>query len=270
MTVITVYPFVYTVILSLHDWNLTTFKGKNFIGLDNYVDFLADVDARESLKVTLIYLTSTVSIEFILGLSIAFLFDTKFRGHGFLRNVLLLPMVMSPVVAGLIWRWIFNADLGLANYFLGLLGFEQLPWLTQPGWALFSVILADIWQWTPFIFLVCLAGLQSVPRELVEAASLDGASWIDIQRYVSLPIIKPIILTGLLIRAIDALKFVDKIFVLTYGGPGSSTSVFGFLIYLRAFKYFQMGLAAAYSLIFLFFIILLANMLIWSFRGEKV
>jgi multiple sugar transport system permease protein len=269
MAVIALYPFIYTVALSLHDWNLTTYRGKTFVGLDNYGQFLTDKDAHHSLKVTFVYLIFTVGIEFVLGVAIALLFDTRFKGKEFFRNVLLLPMVMSPVVAGLIWRWIFNAELGLANYFMESIGLRALPWLTHADLALFSVILADIWQWTPFIFLVALAGLQAVPVELTEAASLDGASWLDIQRFVSLPIMKPVLLTGLLIRTIDALKFVDKIFVLTYGGPGSATSVFGFLVYLRGFKYFQMGLTAAYALVLLLFIILLANLLIYSARREN-
>ncbi len=268
MAVITLYPFIYTVILSFHEWNLTIFRGKQFVGLNNYLQFVTEEDTWNSLRVTAIYLVSCVGIEFVLGIAIAFLFDVKFKGEGFIRNLLLFPMIMSPVVAGLIWRWIFNAELGFANYVAELLGLSPLPWLTQPRLALFSVILADIWQWTPFIFLISLAGLQAVPDELIEAASLDGASWFQIQRFISLPIIKPVILTGLLIRTIDALRFVDKIFVLTYGGPGSATSVLGFLIYLRGFKYFQMGITAAFSLILLGLIIFLANMLIRSFRGE--
>lgn len=269
MALITLYPFIYTVTLSFHEWNLTTFRGKQFVGVDNYIEFFTESDTRDSLKVTLIYLVSCVGIEFILGIAIAFLFDTKFKGQNIIRNLLLFPMLMCPVVAGLIWRWILNAELGIANYIVQLIGLSPIPWLTQPRLALFSVILADIWQWTPFIFLICLAGLQAVPRGLIEAASIDGASWVDIQRFISLPIIRPVILTGLLIRMIDAIRFVDKIFVLTYGGPGSATSVLGFLIYLRGFKYFQMGLTAAYSLVLLALIILLANILIRSLRSKE-
>jgi len=269
MALITLYPFIYTVILSFHEWNLTTFQGKQFLGIDNYIQFFNESDTRDSLKVTLIYLVSCVGVEFILGIAIAFLFDSKFKGQNVIRNLLLFPMLMCPVVAGLIWRWILNAELGIANYIVQLIGLSPIPWLTQPRLALFSVILADIWQWTPFIFLICLAGLQAVPRGLIEAASIDGASWVDIQRYISLPIIRPVILTGLLIRMIDAIRFVDKIFVLTYGGPGSATSVLGFLIYLRGFKYFQMGLTAAYSLVLLALIILLANILIRSLKRKE-
>jgi multiple sugar transport system permease protein len=269
MALITLYPFIYTVVLSFHEWNLTTFQGKQFLGIDNYIQFFNESDTRDSLKVTLIYLVSCVGVEFILGIAIAFLFDSKFKGQNVIRNLLLFPMLMCPVVAGLIWRWILNAELGIANYVVQLIGLSPIPWLTQPRLALFSVILADIWQWTPFIFLICLAGLQAVPRGLIEAASIDGASWVDIQRYISLPIIRPVILTGLLIRMIDAIRFVDKIFVLTYGGPGSATSVLGFLIYLRGFKYFQMGLTAAYSLVLLALIILLANILIRSLKRKE-
>jgi len=269
MGAVTFYPFIFTLALSFHEWNLTTFRGRHFVGVKNYIDIFQNPSVLSSLRTTGIYLGACVGVEFFMGIAIAFLFDMEFKGKRIMRNFLLFPMVMSPVVAGLIWRWIFNAEWGLANYIVKILGFSAKPWLTRPNLALFSVILADIWQWTPFVILVALAGLQAIPNELEEAASVDGASWWQIQRYISLPILKPVLLIGLLIRTIDALRMVDKIFVMTYGGPGSATSVFGFFTYLRGFKFFQMGQTAALSLVLLGIIILLANIFIKLFRTAK-
>jgi multiple sugar transport system permease protein len=265
MLVITLYPFLYTLHLSFHDWNLAAFHDKRFVGLANYIEFLTNPDVWHALRVTALYVIGCVTIEVVLGLSIAFLFDTAFRGAELARNLLLLPMVMSSVVVGLIWRWIFNAELGVLNYFVESLGLTPLAWLTRPGLAFMSVVVADIWQWTPLVFLVCLAGLKAVPPDTIESARIDGASWWQIQRYVSLPAIQPIILTVVLIRTIDCLRFVDKIFIMTYGGPAGTTSVLGFHIYLKGFKYFQMGATAAYSIVYMAIIIILAKLLIRSF-----
>jgi multiple sugar transport system permease protein len=269
MATITVYPFIYNVLLSFQEWNLTTFRGKHFVGGQNYLEIFRNPDVWNSLRVTGIYLVTCVGFEFILGLAIAFLINSEFRGKTAVRGLLLFPMIMSPVIAGLVWRWIFNAEWGLANYMVNLIGVSSKPWLTKPRLALFSVILADIWQWTPFIVLVALAGLQAIPEELIEASGVDGASWWQIQRYISLPILKPVLLIGLLLRTIDGLRFVDKIFVMTYGGPGSATSVFGFFTYLKGFKFFQMGRTAALSIVLLAIIIFLANVFIRLFRGAR-
>jgi multiple sugar transport system permease protein len=265
MLVITLYPFLYTLVLSFHDWNLAAFHGKKFVGLANYVEFFTNPDVWHALRVTAVYVVSCVTIELVLGIAIAFLFDTAFRGAELARNLLLLPMVMSSVVVGLIWRWIFNAELGVLNYFVEAAGFAPPSWLTQPSLALISVVVADVWQWTPLVFLVCLAGLKAVPPDTIESAALDGASWWQIQRHVALPAIQPIILTVVLIRTIDCLRFVDKIFVMTYGGPAGATSTLGFQIYLKGFKYFQMGATAAYSIVYMAIIIILAKLLIRTF-----
>ena len=269
MLTITLYPFLYALLLSFHDWNLATFHGTRFVGLKNYIDFFVNPDVWHALRVTAVYVAGCVGIEFLLGIGIAFLFDTGFRGEALARNLLLLPMVMSSVVVGLIWRWMLNAELGVLNHFVEALGLPAQAWLTRPDLALASVIVADVWQWTPLVFLVCLAGLKAVPSDTLESAKLDGASWWQTQWYVALPAIKPIILTVILIRAIDCLRFVDKIFVMTYGGPAGTTSVLGFHIYLKGFKYFQMGATAAYALIYMAIIIVLAKLLIRSFQvGE--
>jgi multiple sugar transport system permease protein len=269
MVVITLYPFIYTLVLSFHDWNLAAGHARRFAGLANYADFFNHPDVWRALRVTAAYVLACVGIEFVLGMAIAFLFDIGFRGAELARNLLLLPMVMSSVVVGLIWRWIYNAELGVLNHLVALAGLPRQAWLTEPDLALAAVVVADVWQWTPLVFLVCLAGLKAVPPDTLESAKLDGASWWQTQWYVALPAIKPIILTVLLIRTIDCLRFIDTIFVMTYGGPAGSTAVLGFHIYLKGFKLFQMGATAAYSLIYMAIIILLAKLLIRTFRLDE-
>jgi multiple sugar transport system permease protein len=262
MLTMTVYPFFYTVTLSLSRWNLTFSRPRTFVGLTNYQAILWSPDFWNSAGRTFWYVGGCVTIEFLLGVLIAFLLDTQFIGRSLVRALILLPMVMAPVVAGLIWRFIFNDEWGLANNIAGLFGLRSRAWLVDPGLAFFAVMLADVWQWTPFIVLITLAGLQAVPRELIEAARVDGASWFQIQRFVALPTIRAVLAIGLLIRLIDAFRNVDQIFVMTYGGPGVATSVLGFYTYLKGFKFFDMGYAAALGMIMLFIISVLVQLVI--------
>ena len=263
----TVYPFVYTVILSLSRWNLTFARPQTFIGLANYQAILGSADFWQSAEKTFWYVGGCLTIEFVLGISIAFLLDTQFIGRSVVRTLILLPMVMAPVVAGLIWRFIFNDEWGLANIIAGLFGLGSRAWLVDPRLAFFAVIVADVWQWTPFIVLITLAGLQAVPRDLIDAARVDGANWLQIQRYIALPTIRAVLTIGFLIRLIDSFRNVDQIFVMTYGGPGVTTSVLGFYTYLKAFKFFDMGYAAALGIIMLLIISVIAQLIIGMVVG---
>lgn len=270
MLVVAILPLIYSIYLSFFNWNLSRAYAFTFVGFRNYLNFFVDPDVRHALGRTFIYVASCMVLEVALGLGIAFLFDTNFRGEPWIRAILILPMVMSEVVVGLVWRWIYNAEYGILNYFLDSLGFERLSWLTTPGLAMGSLILTDVWQWTPLVFLVCLAGLKSVPQDSVEAARLDGASWLQIQWHVSLPAIKPIIVSVVLLRLIDCFRFVDKVFIMTYGGPANDTSLLGFRIYLNGFKYFNIGQTAAYSLIYVAMITILVKIMIRSFDRKAV
>lgn len=269
MLVITIYPFAYTVVLSFQKWNLAAFGGKQFVGLANYISFFTDPDIASALMITAIYVVGCIVLEFVLGLALAFLFETQFKGQEFIRTIIFFPMVMSEVVVGLIWRWMYNSEFGVLNAGLEAIGLPAVSWLTTPGVALFAIIVTDVWQWTPLVFLVCLAGLKSVPTESLEAARLDGAPWWRIQWHIALPAIKPIILAVLLLRTIDCMRFVDKIFIMTYGGPAGQTSILPFYLYLKGFKYFNMGQTAAYALIYLAIITLLAKLMIRALRTEE-
>ena len=259
MLTMTVYPFVYTVVLSLSRWNLTFARPRTLIGFANYQAILGSSDFWNSAGRTFWYVGGCVTTEFVLGVLIAFLLDTQFILRSLVRALILLPMVMAPAVAGLIWRFIFNDEWGLANNIGSLFGLSSKAWLVDPHLAFVAVIVADVWQWTPFIVLITLAGLQAVPRELIDAGRVDGANWWQVQRYITLPTIRAMLAIGLLIRLIDAFRNVDQIFVMTYGGPGVATSVLGFYTYLKAFKFFDMGYASALGIIMLFIISVLAQ-----------
>jgi multiple sugar transport system permease protein len=261
MITMTIFPFVYTVALSLSRWNLTFARPRTFIGLANYQAILTSSDFWASSVRTFWYVGGCVTVEFVFGILIAFLLDTQFIGRNIVRTLILLPMVMAPVVAGLIWRFIFNDQWGLANDVIHLFGLGSKAWLVDPQLAFFAVIIADVWQWTPFMVLIALAGLQAVPRELVEAARVDGATWFQIQRFVALPTIRTVLATGLLIRLIDAFRNVDQIFVMTYGGPGVATSVLGFYTYIKGFKFFDIGYTAALGIMMLLIISVLAQLI---------
>jgi multiple sugar transport system permease protein len=269
MITMTVFPFIYNLVLSFDRWNLTFARPRTFIGLGNYQSILSSADFWAAAARTFWYVGSCVGIEFVAGILIAFLLDTQFIGRSVVRALILLPMVMAPVVAGLIWRFIFNDEWGLANSILGLFGIPNQAWLVNPPLAFFAVIVADVWQWTPFIALIALAGLQAVPKELTEAARVDGASWLQIQRFVTLPIIRPLLAIGLLIRLIDCFRNVDQIFVMTYGGPGVATSVLGFYTYLKGFKFFDMGYTAALGIILAFIISVVAQPIIKTMASSR-
>ncbi len=254
------FPFLFNIFISLHRW---TGGGLDiFIGLKNYINIFSNTDFYQACSLTAFYLLSILVFEFVLGLLIAFFLDSHFFGKNFLRTVILLTMVMSPVVAGLIWRWIFNAEWGLANAILNYLNKESIAWLTTPRLALLSVIIADIWQWTPFVALVVLSGLEAIPIQLRQASLVDGANWLQHQMFIALPALKPVIWVAILFRFIDGIRYVDKIFVMTYGGPGKATTVLGFYTYLRAFKYWRLGLAASLGIILLFSTIFIANIIV--------
>ena len=200
---------------------------------------------RESLSVTLIFACTVVAAELVLGVGLALLLDRKLRGMSALRTLFILPMMIAPVVVGLMWRYMYHPTVGAFNRAIKSLGFEGVDWLGQH--ALLSVIIADIWQWTPFIFILALAALQSLPRSALEAASLDGATaWQQIW-HIKLPLMMPVLIVTALLRLIDAFKVLEVILVLTEGGPGLSTEILALRISRTATEFRELGAAAAMS-----------------------
>ncbi|MBA7688966.1 Trehalose transport system permease protein SugA [subsurface metagenome] len=263
---LTIVPLVYMWVLSFSEYNLSRSEQMSFVGLRNYFDAFQDTEFYNSLTVTLIYVAAAVGIEFVLGFAIALLLSKDFRGVGVFRTIIIMPMMCTPVVAGLVWRYIFSPEIGMANYLLSILKIPKLVWLGDPNLAVVSVVLVDIWQWTPFVVLVLIAGILSLPNEPYEAALIDGASSWQLFRYITVPLLRNVILITVLLRVIDAFKIFDQIWVLTRGGPALRTEVLSIFIYRIGLRFFSMGRAAVLSIMMLFVVIGLSQILIILIR----
>ena len=269
---IVIFPLVFSFSLSLHDWNIIRDKEWSWAGLTNYADILfLDPYFRTSLKVTGLYLVGTVPLQLFFGLLVALVLSKITRKIiGFLRTTLIIPSIMTPIVVGIIWRLMYNPDLGMLNYFLSLLGLPPVNWTGMPQTALPSVIMADIWEWTPFMALILLAGLQALPREPFEAAEVDGASGLQTFRYITLPLLSPVMIVAVLIRLMDSFKTFDLIFVLTQGGPGMSTEIMNYYTYRTGFKFFHMGYASALSWLLVIIVTLISILLVKIIRSRGI
>ncbi|MDJ0916012.1 MAG: sugar ABC transporter permease [Desulfobacterales bacterium] len=246
------YPVGYLSVASFFDWRMgKPFADSTFAGFGNYLWILQDPSFRESFMVTVVFASSVVVLEMLLGLGLALMLERPIRGMSVFRTIFILPMMIAPIVVGLIWRYMYNPQFGIINKTLKDWGFKSIPWLSSPKWALPSVIIADIWQWTPFIFILSLAALQSLPKSSLEAARIDGASeWQQII-YIKLPLMMPVLVVAGLLRMIDAFKVLEVIFIMTNGGPGLSTEILSLQIYKTAFVSWELGRAAALSNILL-------------------
>lgn len=249
---VTLYPLLYNVYISLTDLQLTKpYRGIPFVGLENYAKLFSSSHFYATLTNTLLMVVGSVALQFLLGLALALLLNRSLRGFGVVRTLLLLPMVVTPTVAALTWSLMYNPSHGVLRYFLSVLGLQSPQWLSDPSLALFSIILVDVWEWTPFTMLLILSELHSVPADVYEAAQIDGASGLQILTKITIPLIKPLIGVVLLIRTMDTFKVFEKIYVLTGGGPGAATETLMFSAYRQAFGLFKMGYAASISLILL-------------------
>ena len=253
-------PLVYSAWLSLYDWWLLRPRNIQFIGLGNYVRLATDPELRRAMVVTGLFTAGAVGVEFIVGLGLALLFSQPFRLLRPIRVLLLLPLFVVPVVGATMWRVIFHPDMGPLNYYLNLVGLGRPPWLSDPTLALVSITLVDAWRTIPFMFLVMYAGLEVLPAELFEAASVDGASRWQAFRHVTVPLLSYIMLVAVLIRGMDAFRELDIIYVLTGGGPGTATQVIQMLSY-RVFGLGHMGLVNALGMVTLALVALLCYLL---------
>lgn len=252
---LSIYPLIYAVKVSLQ---AESDEGIRWT-LQNFARFFKDDFFLSALAHTLVYAVIALTFEFLLGLGLAVLLNREMRGRSFFRAALLVPMMLPSVVVGVVWRLMLNPNFGALNGTLQGFGAntESLTWTASPTLAFASVILVDIWQWTPFMFLILLAGLQAIPEEPYEAALIDGSTPWQTFRHVTLPLLKPAILIALLLRTMDLLRVFDQIFILTEGGPGSATETISLYIYRTAFRFGDFGYAAAMS----FVLLLLTNII---------
>ncbi len=260
-----VFPILYTLFLSLHDWNMMSGGTITFAGLGNYTEMLTNRRFWLAVVRTLYFTFLAVGIEAALGVAIALMLNRQFVGKSAVKVVLLLPMVATPVAVGLAWLLFYEPTIGLANYGLELLGLPPSEWVGSRLTVIPALALVDIWQWTPMIALIVLAGLAGVPAEPVESARVDGASRFQILRHVTLPLVSPTIVVAVVLRGIEGLKTFDIIYVMTTGGPGFASETLNIYAYNQSFAYFRFGSASA-TLVALFLMVLGATVLTLKLR----
>jgi multiple sugar transport system permease protein len=264
------YPVMYVIYASFLDWNPSqAISDAQWVGWRNYVSVYSDPAFRESFGVTIKFAIAVVTIEMVLGVGLALFLDRQFRGLSVVRTIFLLPMMIAPIVVGLMWRYMYHPTVGIFNRTLKTPGFNPIPWLSDSVWAFWSVVIADVWQWTPFIFILTLAALQSLPRSALEAARLDGASgWQQIW-HIKLPLMMPVLIVTGLLRMIDAFKVLEVILVLTNGGPGLSTEILALRISRTASEFRELGKASAMSTyLMLLLLILTVTIFYWGRISE--
>jgi len=232
----------------------------------NYAKILVgDARFREAVARTIYFTLVAVAAETLLGVAMALLFNREFWGRGLLRTLAILPMVATPTAIALVFVMMYHPTLGVANYLVSVAGLAPFRWTYSSQTALYALALVDIWQWTPLIMLIALAGLASLPREPYEAARLDGASPLQAFWHITLPLLRPALVVAILFRAIDALKTFDIIFVMTQGGPANASETINILLFNQAFSYFNMGYAASMA-VALFALVMGASLLLIKVR----
>lgn len=270
IVVMTLYPLVYSVLVSFSSYDLSLTAIKDWVGLRNYVEAFRDWRLLNSVKVTVLFILVVVPMEFLFGLGIALLVDVENKFMNFLRTYILIPMMLPPVGIGILWRLMFQPQLGILNYFLRLFGQTPVYWLATRRNAFFSVCLVDIWQWTPFLFLVLFAGLRSIPPTIIDAAKVDGCTSWQKLRHIILPILKPTILIVVTLRLLDAIRIYDIVYVLTMGGPAGATDVYSLLLWRKGLKFFNIESAAALSIILLIGVAVMAYLLLFKVVKLKI
>ncbi|HID61997.1 MAG TPA: sugar ABC transporter permease [Anaerolineae bacterium] len=266
---VVIYPLLYSVYVSLTDLTIGM-PMISFVGLSNYLDSLKDPIFKSSLLTTIEFTFIAVTTEFLLGFGVALLLYREFRGRDVIRTITLLPMMITPVVVGIIWLLLYQPDFSLINYLLSLIGIEGPLWLQSRPWALISIIVADIWHWSPFFVLLLSSGLLSLPQDPLEAARVDGASNVQVFWHIMLPLLRPLIMVALLLRIIEAFKVFDKVYVMTEGGPGIFTEVLSFRIWKEAFMFRHFGYSASMSYYMIIILSILAMVLFRLLRREEM
>ena len=249
------FPVVWALFTSLFDYTLIMPGYGNFVGLDNYAEALADEEFRHAAWVTLTFVGAIIVVEFGIGFLVALMLNATKTGRGIYYLILLCPLLMNPVVLGLIWRMLLHPTLGIVNYLLGTVGIGPVNWLGDPNNAFITVVLVDVWHQVSFMIVLLLAGLSALPREPYEAARVEGATPLQSFWHITLPMMRPVIVVTLLIRVIFAIKTYDIIYIMTRGGPGNATDLISYFIYRRAFVSLDLGEACAFAGILLVVIV---------------
>ena len=268
MCAVLIYPLAYSLWISFFDWTITSVEHP-FLGLRNYVEAFTNSSSQFIFIQSIAFTVACIALEFVLGMALALLMARQFNGRGLARTLLLLPMLTAPVLAGFNFRWIFNDRFGLANQLLIQAGLQPMAWLADANLARIAVILVTIWQGIPFMMLLMLAGLESLPTAPFEAAMVDGASAWQRFLHITLPLLRPIIVVAVSLRVIDLFRTFDTIYIMTFGGPGHATELLPFYIYRAAFSSGRFGFASALSYVTLALTLLLLIPLFYRRAGTQ-
>ena len=269
LLLVNIYPLLYSVYVSLTNYKLTGVKTLKFVGLKNYISLFSNPDFLTALRNTLIYVVCAVVSELVYGLALALLLYRLGAVGNTLLSFFLLPMMLTPVIVGIMWRFMYNYDFGMINFFLSKIGLGRVAFLSDGNRAIFYLCFVDLWQWSPYVTLLTYGSLQSLPRDQVESASIDGAGSIRIFRHITLPFLSSTLWVCILVRIMDAIREYDKVYTMTMGGPGNATETASFYIYRQAFKFFKTGSASAASILLLIATIIISNIFIKRMRKNE-
>lgn len=262
-----VFPWIFTLYMSGHDWKIC--GGPEFVGLQNYAELFRDSRFLESMGHTLYFTVLAVVLPILFGTAAALVFHREFPLRGLLRTIFVMPMMATPVAIALVWTMMFHPQLGVLNYLLSLVGIGPQEWVYAPGTVIPTLVMVEVWHWTPLVMLIVLGGLAGLPSEPYESARIDGASDWQMFRHITLPLVWPFIMVAVVIRTIDALKAFDTIFVITQGGPGTASETLNIFLYLQAFQFYKIGYASAVVVIFFAIVILLSLLLLYARQKSK-
>jgi multiple sugar transport system permease protein len=263
--VVAIFPLLFSLYMMLSIWQPGT-GGIRFVGFANFKAIGQDARFWHALWLSFVYVAILLTLELTLGTLIATVLQKEIGGKNFFRVSYMLPMLLSPVAVSYIWKMIFDYNRGPANHFLSFFRIPPVEWLSGEISAIISLVIVDVWQWTPFMILTILAAFEALPEELFEAAVVDGASPVKIFQKITLPLALPVVVTIVLLRTIDAFKVFDTIYILTGGGPGTATELLNFYIYLRGFRAFDLGYGTAMSWVQLIVIIAMFMFFIRSLK----
>jgi multiple sugar transport system permease protein len=255
-----VFPWLFTIYMSAFDWKIG--EAARFVGLGNYAGLATNQRFLESIVHTFYFTLLAVVVPLLLGMVAALIFHREFRGRGFLRAIFTMPMMATPVAVALVWTMMFHPQQGVLNYLLSLAGLPPSLWVYSPTWVIPSLVIVEVWHWTPLVMLIVLGGLAALPTEPYESARLDGASEWQLFRYITLPLIMPFLIVAAVIRTIDAVKAFDTIYVISQGGPGTASETINLYLYLQAFAFYNVGNASAVVVVFFAIIVALALLLL--------
>jgi multiple sugar transport system permease protein len=256
-----IFPWLFTVWMSAFDWKIGSVA--HFVGFDNYAGLAKNQRFLEAILHTFYFTALAVVVPLFLGLVAALIFHREFPFRGVLRGIFTMPMMATPVAVALVWTMMFHPQQGVLNYLLSLFGLPPSLWVYSPTWVIPSLVLVEIWHWTPLVMLIVLGGLAALPTEPYESARLDGATEWQLFRYITLPLIAPFLIVAAVIRTIDALKAFDTIYVISQGGPGTASETINIYLYLQAFAFYNVGNASAVVVVFFVVILALALLLLY-------